>query len=376
MAQRNQMIDITKGFGIICVVLGHNWTLVQGRGELFHIIFSFHMPLFFFLSGVFLRDTDCLKQIIISRFHSLLKPYLVVLVFLSAHFFSELLMEWKIPLGMFSHFYGVIYGTGHTIAWPPMWFLPHLFLANILVSRIIKVLEKEIWQLLYACLSLSVGVCCLGHFWEGPFLFGLLHSQNHADLFWSADLLPITTAFILLGHVFRDAITSLRFHKGWFVLAIAVFGFFHFFFNETIDLNRREYGQFWISTGQALLGIYLCLSLACLCERLFFPRILFLYLGKRALFILMFHYILQRKVLEATNGLTGYHQAYGIFALVLGIGVPCLLWDVAKLNETLASILLPKKHVYSNIQDTSEELATMYTPHTQRTSDENLFLAP
>ena len=52
--KRIEYVDILKGIGIICVLLGHN-LVVQDDGQLpeimRYIIYSFHMPLFFFLSG-------------------------------------------------------------------------------------------------------------------------------------------------------------------------------------------------------------------------------------------------------------------------------------------------------------------------------------
>jgi fucose 4-O-acetylase-like acetyltransferase len=55
MGSRLEHIDVAKGIGIILVVLGHNWIIRTEKGELFRIIFSFHMPLFFFLSGVLFK---------------------------------------------------------------------------------------------------------------------------------------------------------------------------------------------------------------------------------------------------------------------------------------------------------------------------------
>jgi fucose 4-O-acetylase-like acetyltransferase len=55
---RNNTIDIARGAGIILVVLGHNWIITHNHGELYRIIFSFHMPLFFFLSGVVFKNNS------------------------------------------------------------------------------------------------------------------------------------------------------------------------------------------------------------------------------------------------------------------------------------------------------------------------------
>lgn len=44
---RVEWVDVAKGIGIILVVLGHN----QSPDYIIKFIYSFHMPLFFFLSG-------------------------------------------------------------------------------------------------------------------------------------------------------------------------------------------------------------------------------------------------------------------------------------------------------------------------------------
>ena len=52
---RDQFLDIAKGIAIILVILGHTF---QGFGENFdylvgyRVIYSFHMPLFIFISGM------------------------------------------------------------------------------------------------------------------------------------------------------------------------------------------------------------------------------------------------------------------------------------------------------------------------------------
>lgn len=55
MMERNESIDIIKGVLIILVLLGHSISLVYGEScvdnIVFKIIYSFHMPLFVFVSG-------------------------------------------------------------------------------------------------------------------------------------------------------------------------------------------------------------------------------------------------------------------------------------------------------------------------------------
>ncbi len=81
-------IDAAKGLGIIFVVLGHaiadTTQNVQFFGKLFQIIYSFHMPLFFFLSGfcgikaLQKRKLHEEEAYILERFKRLMVPYFFV----------------------------------------------------------------------------------------------------------------------------------------------------------------------------------------------------------------------------------------------------------------------------------------------------------
>ena len=52
MAGRIDYLDITKGFGIFCIVIGHN-EVTQWLNDW---VYSFHVPLFFILSGYFCKQ--------------------------------------------------------------------------------------------------------------------------------------------------------------------------------------------------------------------------------------------------------------------------------------------------------------------------------
>jgi fucose 4-O-acetylase-like acetyltransferase len=61
MKKRLIYIDRLKGFAIYLVVLGHIYQnmVVQGTETiLFSLIYAFHMPLFFFLSGYISEKTN------------------------------------------------------------------------------------------------------------------------------------------------------------------------------------------------------------------------------------------------------------------------------------------------------------------------------
>ena len=58
MERRNQQLDIVKGFAIVLVVLGHAIQYTYRDFDnlfVFRLIYSFHMPLFMFVSGMLVQ---------------------------------------------------------------------------------------------------------------------------------------------------------------------------------------------------------------------------------------------------------------------------------------------------------------------------------
>lgn len=80
MAQRIYYLDNLKGILIILVILGHaiQFTIPEYRDEFaFRLIYSFHMPLFFFISG-YLANRGCYKSgLVKKRAVQLLLPFVV-----------------------------------------------------------------------------------------------------------------------------------------------------------------------------------------------------------------------------------------------------------------------------------------------------------
>lgn len=85
---RNDAVDVAKGIGIVLVVFGHVWRGVFNAGLLYdkalfevidNWIYAFHMPLFFFLAGLFIRHSAerPLINVLDTKFRSIAYPYLL-----------------------------------------------------------------------------------------------------------------------------------------------------------------------------------------------------------------------------------------------------------------------------------------------------------
>jgi fucose 4-O-acetylase-like acetyltransferase len=345
MKNRNIQIDVAKGLGIVLVVLGHNELVLNEKGELFRIIYSFHLPLFFLLAGVFIRENDTFWNVIRSRADSLLKPCFVVLTGLGiAKLAVEFVKTGRIELVSWGYFERMLIGTGETMAWVPLWFLPHLFLASCWTFLLIRFVKPIALRRLFTAASLAGGVWILSpSFGKNPWQTLPLSPSGFPVLPWSLDLLPITSAFVLLGFELRARLKSMRFHAGAFLSSLCLFSFLHYLFDQTIDLNLRRYDSFVFCTAQSLAGIYWCLSVSCRLACFDSFGRLMAYLGAGSIFILIFHIFIEVHVFDAVLGLTGNSFVSAVISFLAGVTMPLLVWELVKRSNVLGKLLLPTK---------------------------------
>lgn len=143
-SRRVSWIDICRGIGIIFVMYGH----VLGSDASRYLIYSFHMPLFFFLSGVVFHHRHYVKFLTFLKktIKGILLPY-----FFFA--FAEFLI-WFFSFqneSFFSHdvlhqLYGIFYASGNNgfLGYNVvLWFLPCLFVTKLAFALLTKVSIKK-----------------------------------------------------------------------------------------------------------------------------------------------------------------------------------------------------------------------------------------
>lgn len=155
-------VDIMKGLGILLVVFGHLRGAYRGTPECVafsqDLIYQFHIPLFFFLSGVFFRGEESWKVFIKKKIKRLYAPFVVWnLVFLVL---DEILRAVSgvqlIPIDEVKHCIKVFLMMATSPMGGATWFLRSLFVCSILYKGIWALAKSKTEIVLVVCSLLSV----------------------------------------------------------------------------------------------------------------------------------------------------------------------------------------------------------------------------
>ena len=127
-----------KGIGIILVVLGHT----THNDELGSWIYHFHMPLFFFLSGVFFSPTI---QGLVKRVRQILIPYLIfgVLSFIYWRFAEMRFRPLPENFDANMHFFDLFWQTKQFRFNVPLWFLPCLLIVQTVGAVVFRFIKNQ-----------------------------------------------------------------------------------------------------------------------------------------------------------------------------------------------------------------------------------------
>lgn len=312
MQQReyNNTFGILMAIGIIMVVAGHLDYGILTCNDLFPY-YSFHMALFVFISGYFYKPESehTLYKYTLKKFKKLMIPYFawnlfygIVVAFLHTLGFS---MGKKISLYTL---FVQPFIDGHQFYFNlASWFVPALFIIEIVYACLIKVLKKIIKSnmlLPFLCIVLFL----LGTYWVE------MANEGYDYSFW---LVIVRTGFFLpiycFGNLYHDIlekrdtannsryfgiVVGIQFiiciHYGWIPTFSAAFAVF---FNNPLTQYMT-----------IILGIAFWLRIAKIITPLIDENSYLIYIGKHTFFIMMNHltaiYIIMC-VLVCVNKMTG-----------------------------------------------------------------------
>ena len=296
---RKVSIDIAKGIGISLVVLGHlNDYFGAGIPGAYKFIYLFHVPLFFFLSGLFFKEKerfgDCLKK----KFFRLYIPYLLANIF----FFTVEMIRARL---MGSSYDGTIsWGDLFYAAfglWPvlsmlsrPTWFILILFRIFIIYKLLQLILKGN--------KLLMLSVCALAG------VFGAFFPIEKFMIGQTLAALP----FFSLGHVCTaEFIDNQKVFstKNCVIIGIvsAAAAYFISLYQMT-NIAVNVYGNVPLYFTGAILGIMMVTSVSKLLENWAAAAKSLSFIGKYTLQILIWHIFVIKVlfiIVEKGLGITG-----------------------------------------------------------------------
>lgn len=135
---RIEHLDVAKGIAIIAVIIGH-----CGISSINAIVYSFHLPLFYIISGYFSRSDNTFSQFIKKRFKQLIIPYIITAgIIVAIHTLESYISVgyWPTRTALKCISLAALYGSGSSVSLPcgnvpsigAIWFLPAMFFAQII----------------------------------------------------------------------------------------------------------------------------------------------------------------------------------------------------------------------------------------------------
>lgn len=298
MQQRIREIDYAKGIGIMLVMLGHSITLMDNSLNTF--ILSFHMPLFFFLSGMTINTTQSFTSFMYKKSKTI--GCAIITSFL-LYIFVGILVDvfWLKNESMMTFNY--LYGLDN-------WFLIVLYITSIMAWKII-LLKKGVIAIISAILSLTLFSVCN---------FGTTFLKYIEQLF-------LAFPFVVLGaYVGNYVLLFLKNRKIFVEIAITTITIICIIskFNGPCAMAGNIYGKskclFILSS---ILGIILVLSMStsgwtseflCFC-------------GRNSIIIFVTHFGVQKVIITAwrclgVHNYMDYPYYFIMFFLLLIIEIP------------------------------------------------------
>ena len=267
-SKRIEWVDIAKGVAIILMCLGHR----DIPESMNFWIFSFHMPLFFFLAGYTTRFESYASfgAYAKRKVRVLLVPYFVFSLCVDIFKIALYYGYYHRGLDLYKLVVELFIGKVQSL-----WFIPTLFLIEI-VSYGLNRLPK-------GKAPSALALTFLGYYLGQRFL--------EARLFWNFDVALVGLFFFWLAQHFKNSKINQRLTKGdVFLFGGALIAHaICLTTNAEINMFHKRFGFFPIFLFEGSVGSIATLCVCVWLEKVSFLRRFFVYLGRNTIPILAFH---------------------------------------------------------------------------------------
>lgn len=322
MKKRIEYIDIAKGIGIILMVLGHS---LGEDSSLRAFIYLFHMPLFFFISGVvfnerYFQDT---KVLIKNKLKGLWYPFIkysiifILLHNLFVNFHIYEAQEVTTAYSMINIIKNILKSalfiqTDSLLV--PLWFLWILFLSEVVfgfLGKFISKIAKENFNKI-------LGIICFLLFLIGMFLsIKEISLPNRMSTFF------VSIFFIYLGYMYSKIKEKIKYRVVIFIILLSILLISSI--NMRVDMAPNYYSNHILFLPLSLMGIYIIFYVSNKLKENKILKNIFLYLGKNTLIILALHLLCFRILTVLQISIPYLNYVLWAFYSLIGILVPLLI---------------------------------------------------
>lgn len=220
-------VNVSKVIGIYLMILGHR-NLVDNQMTQF--IFSFHMPLFFMMSGM-LYHPKTLRESFDKILRSLITPFLIMTLFWVL-FYIVCVLKNHLPLStIWQYAIGSIISPGHDFLMFHPLCVYLWFIMALAIIRSLATLGRS---------KTGVGVIS-----TILFLIGIVLIKHHIQLPFALNSVFLAIPFFAIGYMFSQFFTRKYSNIVEIaclltcVVAVIIIGLF----NERVDINNNEFGN-------------------------------------------------------------------------------------------------------------------------------------
>jgi fucose 4-O-acetylase-like acetyltransferase len=267
---RSNIVDIVKGIAIILVVYGHTaqgmthrgWWVGRGASFSHTFIYSFHMPAFFFVAGLFVSGSIAKrgnKLFTIDKLKTILYPYVLLAIIgvalepLIGRFkFSTKPFQWNVFLvnladGQTSWFLFVLFFClmlALVTVRVPAWLR---FLVAALVGVTVPLAIPGVSEVLHEFCFLAAGM------WVGKHIYGLEHLQMFTA---AVSFVVLATLQAAVVYIFGVSVLG-----RWIYIEAGLTGVAALFLLARL-LDKRRIGDGLACVGRASLAVFLLSAFA------------------------------------------------------------------------------------------------------------------
>ena len=244
MKRREVFIDITRALAMFLIILGHVLVHSQHCKLIFKFIYSFHVVLFFIISGYTFKieNKEKFSSFFVYKFKKILVPYFIwAFLFLIPYSLfgkqTSQIIDNTFSFNIVEMIKNIFYGNGINEALKQntsLWFLPALFTTEILYYLLIKQFNQNKKYILLIIMFISGYVYY--NFVNINLPFGLNSFIEIGIFFYIGYLLK-------KENIFAGSSITIKKISVFVFLIIGLAGFYH---NSLVSCVDYEYGKYML----------------------------------------------------------------------------------------------------------------------------------